>query len=101
MLLVLQYSECEGDITLDALEYDIEEGFEDETLEVIDGHFGDDDEDEIPDTTEPQDNSTSANIYAEEPETFSSSKSCLLILAYFIVTLLIRSHLSQNHLLIA
>ena len=101
MLLVLEYSECKGDITLDALEYDIEEGFEDETLDVMDGHFGDDDEDETLDATEPQDNSTSATIYAEEPETFSSSKSCLLILAYFIVTLLIRSHLSQNHLLIA
>lgn len=47
MLLVLQYSECEKDIILDALEHDIEEGFEDETLDVLDGHLGDiDDEDE-------------------------------------------------------
>lgn len=76
VLLVLQYSECEGDITLDALEYDIEEGFEDETLDVMDGHFGDDDEDETLDATELQDNSTSATIYAEEPETFSSNHTC-------------------------
>lgn len=47
MLLVLQYSECEKDIILDALEHDIEEGFEDETLDVLDGHLGNiDDEDQ-------------------------------------------------------
>lgn len=42
----------------------------------MDGHFGDDDEDETLDTTEPQDNSTGATIYAEEPETFSSNHTC-------------------------
>ena len=91
VLLVLQYSECEGDITLDSLEHDIEEGIEegieDETLDALDAHFdNDDDEDETFDATEPQDNPSSATIHTEEPGTSSCSKSCLLIFAYFLVT---------------
>ena len=83
------------------LQPDIEEGIEDETLDALDGHFDDDDEDETFDATEPQDSPSSATIHTEEPGTSSSSKSCLLIFAYFLVTLLIRSHLSQNYLLVA
>lgn len=92
MLLVLRYSECEGDITLDPLEPDIEEGIEDETLDALDGHLDDDDDDKTFDAAEPQDNPSSATIHTEKPGTSSSSKSCLLIFAYFFVTLLIRSH---------
>ena len=78
---------------LDALEHDIEEGYENETLDVLHGHFGNnDDEDETLDAIEPQDSPSSATVYDEEPGTSSSSKSCLLILTYFLVTVFIRSH---------
>ena len=81
MLLVLRYSEYEGDIKLDPLEHDIE----DETLDALDGHFdNDDDEDETFDATEPQDNSSSTTIHTEKPGTSSCSKSWLIIFAYFL-----------------
>ena len=126
VLLVLRYSECEGDITLDPLGHNIEEYSKDETLDALDGHFDDDNEEETFDAidedetldaldghfdddnveetfdaTEPQNNLSSGTIHTEEPETSSSSKPCLLIFTYFLVTLLIRPHSSQNYLLIA
>ena len=58
---------------MDALEGDIEEGFEDETLNALDGQFENDDEDETFDATEPQDKPSTAAIYTEEPGTSSSS----------------------------